>query len=1467
MRSQIKSFKANLFNLLLVIPVIFLTAAGANAVTRTWDGGGADDLWSTAANWSGDAAPAAADDVVFNATSTKNATVDAALTVNSVTVNAGYTGTITQAAALTVTNAFTQSSGTFQGTAANATFGSLTLTSTAVFNAPSSTLTINSQSYAGLFDKAASAVFNANGGTVEAKSPVSYAPFGGAAPITLNNFTVSMGTSLPGALIVNGTLTIGSGAYLAGGAPLKANGDVVFANDADPVQGSTEIQFSDTATRTATITGARVSQPVTINNPNITVTTGAAAGETVTWYKKVVLQAGTLNQSAANYVFSANSGFNAPGFSVAGGTFQGSGGSAAFNTTIGISSGALNAGSGGMDVTAASCANIYYQQSGGAFHGGAGSVKLCDARTTGGVFTAPAGNLTILSYADLNAVTFHNNGGTLVIGNWVGVAAAGKTFNNVALQGANDHDLSGTPIPVVGGTLDLTSGTMNGGGQLAANGSIIYNANFRGGNKQIVFQDAATRTVNLPASIYLLPMLLDNPNITVTTSDASPSAIYAGNTEVRRGTFRQGAAELFVGPDNVGGAYDFKVSGGTFVGSGAPFTVRAGGGLVLTAGAFQGGTGLFTGNYINTQGGTFSTGGDATIGNYYQSGGIFNAPGGLMTVVADWTHISGGAFNAGTGSVKLTGYNVYNCANSYTSNVDVTETFYNLEIANSFCNARYIAAGDTLVVTNNLRLSYAKIGGGKLRPLGTVTIEATNTIDYAGSTVVEYVTPNANFVINNPASSVAMLPVEMNAGGATLTSSGAGKIIFYGMTLRDGTLNQPNAVWDFATYPGYTQSGGTFNGSAAQLNISNGAANGQALTGGAFNGGTGLISGGWSQSGGTFQTQGNMNVGQFTLSGGTFNAPAGTLDVFNGFTHTSGGTFNAGTGTVQTSVIPGVYGIAFDVNATETFYNLRFNGTYNSANHLIAAGDTLVVNGALNFNGRGVSGGSIVANGDVSHTNYGAYRGGTTLVKFEDAAARTVTLCGDAASCAGSPEFDTQPMLVNNPNITVNAGLNANGSMIVPALTLQQGTFNQGDGRVAMTTFNQSGGTYNGGTFSQAFGALNSFTYFTLTGGDFNAAPSMTVAGSFTHTTPTGNFNEGTGTVYFYSTFFGTSGSIDVDSNETFYNLAFYSGNGTLIAPGDTLTVSGTTTLRGGTLNGGTLDAKGDVIASPANVGGSFQGGTTNAVFSGTGTQTFTNLDGRATFGGTWTVNKPNSAPLAENGFAPAAPTTLLIGGAIGSAGLNSFPPLAVVSGNVVQTGNFSHALGSLSLAPGTSFVNEFGGTITLAGNLSNDGSLNLNGAGSACPQADAILIRSSSAAQRSWSGAGDYRLIDVDLQNQNSVGRVLNVYSGTDSGGNANFVFNGGCLAPTAANVSVTGRVVGVEGGIRGVRVVLTDAGGASRAAVTNQFGVYSFEDVAAGQTVIVSVSSKKYVFDVETRVLNVLETLSDVDFKAEER
>jgi hypothetical protein len=111
---------------------------------------------------------------------------------------------------------------------------------------------------------------------------------------------------------------------------------------------------------------------------------------------------------------------------------------------------------------------------------------------------------------------------------------------------------------------------------------------------------------------------------------------------------------------------------------------------------------------------------------------------------------------------------------------------------------------------------------------------------------------------------------------------------------------------------------------------------------------------------------------------------------------------------------------------------------------------------------------------------------------------------------------------------------------------------------------------------------------------------------------------------------------------------------------------------------------------------------------------------------------------------------------------------------------------------------------------------------------------------------------------------------AGTISTG-SNFSLRGGfwafdSLAPTAALVSISGRVLTANGqGIRNIRVTLTGGNGVSRDAQTTSFGNFRFEEIEAGQTYVLEISSKKFVFADPTRILSVKEDIADADFIAE--
>lgn len=82
-----------------------------------------------------------------------------------------------------------------------------------------------------------------------------------------------------------------------------------------------------------------------------------------------------------------------------------------------------------------------------------------------------------------------------------------------------------------------------------------------------------------------------------------------------------------------------------------------------------------------------------------------------------------------------------------------------------------------------------------------------------------------------------------------------------------------------------------------------------------------------------------------------------------------------------------------------------------------------------------------------------------------------------------------------------------------------------------------------------------------------------------------------------------------------------------------------------------------------------------------------------------------------------------------------------------------------------------------------------------------------------------------------------------------------------SAANVSVSGRVLSESGyGVPKATVIMNDSAGNTRVSLTNPFGYYRFDDVTAGQTYFLSVSSK--VANYQQRVLTVGDDMTDIDF-----
>lgn len=90
-----------------------------------------------------------------------------------------------------------------------------------------------------------------------------------------------------------------------------------------------------------------------------------------------------------------------------------------------------------------------------------------------------------------------------------------------------------------------------------------------------------------------------------------------------------------------------------------------------------------------------------------------------------------------------------------------------------------------------------------------------------------------------------------------------------------------------------------------------------------------------------------------------------------------------------------------------------------------------------------------------------------------------------------------------------------------------------------------------------------------------------------------------------------------------------------------------------------------------------------------------------------------------------------------------------------------------------------------------------------------------------------------------------------------------------TAAGATIGGRITSTNGrGIRNVRIML--AGGSLTEpiyATSTSFGYYQFPQVPSGETYVLQVFSKNYIFDSSSMVINLIEDLTETNFTGQLR
>jgi len=110
----------------------------------------------------------------------------------------------------------------------------------------------------------------------------------------------------------------------------------------------------------------------------------------------------------------------------------------------------------------------------------------------------------------------------------------------------------------------------------------------------------------------------------------------------------------------------------------------------------------------------------------------------------------------------------------------------------------------------------------------------------------------------------------------------------------------------------------------------------------------------------------------------------------------------------------------------------------------------------------------------------------------------------------------------------------------------------------------------------------------------------------------------------------------------------------------------------------------------------------------------------------------------------------------------------------------------------------------------------------------------------------------------------AANTFPDAWEGGALNHLGGTNVFALSAAAVTVAGRVLTQDGrGIAKAIVSISDQSGNFRTAMTNPFGYYTFEGVAAGQSYTLQVKSKSYQF--APQIISIGDDISDLDFIAQ--
>lgn len=497
-------------------------------------------------------------------------------------------------------------------------------------------------------------------------------------------------------------------------------------------------------------------------------------------------------------------------------------------------------------------------------------------------------------------------------------------------------------------------------------------------------------------------------------------------------------------------------------------------------------------------------------------------------------------------------------------------------------------------------------------------------------------------------------------------------------------------------------------------------------------------------------------------------------------------------------------------------------------------------------------------------------------------------LCDSAPTSTDIVYFDNR----NSKDVTIDQPIILGGLQMNPGFagTISQGLSNVTlNGNFLLRSGNWGGGsgdlTVNGNLTKQA-GSFNGGS------GNLDLNGNLFVTGALTMTSGTASISgadiSATGSGFAHNN--GTivldpSGPINLSfPSSTNLNNLTYNTSGSTVTNLTTVIILGSLDLSNGSHSGSALDARGNVT-----VGSGFDGGSGTFQFSGTANQTFINNGGVNTTGA-WVLNKTGGTiNLASDldlsggsGNIILTSGTITTGTNLVNAGVRN---ISRTSGRIIGNLRRSYnAVGTKTFDVGTA-----NGYAPVAANVTTLG-VNPSSLTVSSDQTTYTGMNPAQSAVRYWtiSESGDltanltftYLQTDVvgsepDYKLYRWEGAVPELMTATLNTTTNTYVANGissfsdwtiGNLAPSAANVSISGRVVSAYGnGISNSELTVTDNEGQTKRALTSGFGYYRLDGLDAGRTYVLRVRAKRYTFANPVRVIVVNDDLTGEDFVAE--